>query len=90
MRLLDHPGEARPLLDGELTVLAVTPVGDLRVVLMHLIGPQGPWDYAVATYNQDGTRGPGAMWTGPRIERAHEVAEGYVASWRCAVRRRSA
>jgi hypothetical protein len=90
VRLLDHPGEARPLLDGELTVLSVTPVGDLRVVLMHLIGPHGPWDYAVATYNMDGTRGPGSMWQGPKIERANEVAEGYVAGWRTYLRRRSA
>ena len=87
MKLLVHPMEDRALRDGELEVMSVTPVGDLRVVLMQLIGPSGPWDYAVATYNKDGTRGPGSCWTGPRIERAHEVAEGYVTGWRSYVRR---
>lgn len=89
MKLLVHPREDRPLRDGELSVLSVSPVGDLRVVLAHLIGPHGPWDYCVATYRVDGTRAPGASWTGPHIERAHEVAEGYVAGWRGRLRRRA-
>lgn len=87
MKLWDHPTEQRPLRAGEVTELGVHPVGDLRVVLLHLIGPNGPWDYCVATYYADGTRAPGASWTGPRLERAHEVAEGYVAGWRGRLRR---
>lgn len=81
MKPLEHPCEQRPIRHGEVIVWNAVPVRGLYVCMMQLVGPRGPWDYAVATYFEDGTRVL-SSWQGPTRERAEEMLEGFVESWR--------
>jgi hypothetical protein len=82
VRPLEHFFESRGFRPGEMTVLSTTPVLGMYVVLMRLIGPNGPWDYAVQTYFADGSRVPGGCWQGPSLESAQQVVEDVVTGWR--------
>lgn len=82
--LLEHPMEQRDAVDGELVLHDHVFVGDRVVVLGQLVGPCGPWDYFVTSYDHDGTRRTrrSTVHTAPSWARARDIFEEYTDSLR--------